>query len=237
MKDGSEQKMIPDPRIRLPRNPRRPRNEFSHGVAVGPVDGYFSGPMSPVPSGNPSSGKALSFDAIFAKVQVRFPTASAGSAPNGAQWIAVEPRDASAVAIFLKSDPELSFRSLCCLSGIDLLKFPPSEKDGPVRDDLVCAYDLHSLEHGHELRVKVFAPRLGPVVPSVESVWGVAGFFEREIYDLLGVEFPGHHDLRRILTPQDWIGHPLRKDYVYPESYGGVELKREGQTFDSGPYK
>jgi NADH-quinone oxidoreductase subunit C len=211
--------------------------EITNGVAAWPRDGYFSGPMSPVPSRNPSSGKALSFDAIFAKVQVRFPTASAGSAPNGARWIAVEPHETFAVAVFLKADPDLSFGSLCCLSGIDLLKFPPSDKGGPVRDDLVCAYDLHSLEHGHELRVKVFAPRAQPVVPSVESVWGVAGFFEREIFDLLGVEFPGHHDLRRILTPQDWIGHPLRKDYVYPETYGGVELKREGQTFDSGPYK
>ena len=207
------------------------------GSAATPRDGYFSGPMSPVPSRNPNPGKALSFDAIFAKVQVRFPTASADSAPNGARWIAVEPHETLAVAVFLKGEPELSFRSLCCLSGIDLLKFPPSEKNGPVCDDLVCAYDLHSFEHGHEVRLKVFAPRAQPVVPSVESVWGVAGFFEREIFDLLGIDFPGHHDLRRILTPQDWIGHPLRKDYIYPETYGGVELKREGQTFDSGPYK
>jgi len=212
-------------------------NEFSNRVAAGLVDGYFSGPMSPVPSRNPSSGKALSFEAIFAKVQVRFPTASAGSAPNGARWIAVEPHDAFDVAVFLKADSDLAFDSLCCLSGIDLLRFPPSEKDGPIRDDLVCAYDLHSFEHGHEIRLKVFATRAQPVVPSVESVWGVAGFFEREIFDLLGVVFSGHHDLRRILTPQDWIGHPLRKDYVYPETYAGVELKREGQTFDSGPYK
>jgi NADH-quinone oxidoreductase subunit C len=193
--------------------------------------------MNPVPSRNRNRGKALTFDAIFAKVQERFPTATVGSAPNGAQWIAVEHSEILPLSAFLKSDSDLAFDSLCCLSGIDLLKFPPAEKDGPVRDDLVCAYDLYSLPHRHELRLKVFAPRRDPSVPSVESVWGVAGFFEREIYDLLGVDFPGHHDLRRLLMPQDWIGHPLRKDYVYPVAYGGVELKREGQTFESGPYK
>jgi len=193
--------------------------------------------MSPVPSRNQSPGTALSFDAIFAKVQVRFPAAGAGSAPNGARWIEVPPPQALGVANFLKGDPALSFDSLCCLSGIDLLKFPAAEKDGPTSDALVCAYDLHSMVHRHEVRMKVSAPRIRPEVPSVESVWGVAGYFEREIFDLLGVEFSGHHDLRRILTPQDWVGHPLRKDYVYPQAYGGVELRREGQTFESGPYK
>jgi NADH-quinone oxidoreductase subunit C len=193
--------------------------------------------MNPVPSRNRNRGKALSFDAIAAKVQARFPTATVGSAPNGAQWIAVERLEILPVSAFLKSEPDLSFDSLCCLSGLDLLKFPPSEKDGSASDDLVCVYDLGSLRFAHELCLKVFAPRESPSVPSVESVWGVAGFFEREIYDLLGVDFPGHHDLRRILMPQDWIGHPLRKDYVYPATYGGVELKREGQTFESGPYK
>jgi NADH-quinone oxidoreductase subunit C len=192
--------------------------------------------MTPVPSGNRNRGKALTFDAIFAKVQERFPTATVGSAPNGAQWIAVECSALLPLSVFLKSDPDLAFDSLCCLTGIDLLKFP-ADKDGATSDDLVCAYDLSSVPHGHELRLKVFAGRLAPSVPSVESVWGVAGFFEREIHDLLGVDFPGHHDLRRLLMPQDWIGHPLRKDYVYPATYGGVELKREGQTFESGPYK
>jgi len=194
--------------------------------------------MSLVPSRNPNRGKALSFEFMLAKVQVRFPTAKAGSAPNGARWITVETASLLEVASHLKSEPTLSFGSLCCLSGVDLLKFcPPSEKDGPASDQLSCVYDLHSLEHGHELRVKVSVPPERAVVPSVESVWGVAGFFEREIFDLYGVEFRGHHDLRRIMMPQDWIGHPLRKDYVYPTTYGTWELKREGQTFESGPYK
>lgn len=193
--------------------------------------------MSPVPSRNQNRGKALSFDAIFAKVKARFPSANAGSSPNGARWIAVETSETLDVAAFLKREPGLSFDSLACLSGVDLQKFPATETTGPARDHLACVYDLHSLENGHELRLKVCAPRGNPVVPSVETVWGVSGFFEREIYDLLGVEFAGHHDLRRILTPSDWEGHPLRKDYVYPTVYGGVELKREGQTFESGPYK
>jgi len=141
------------------------------------------------------------------------------------------------VARFLKADPDLSFDSLCCMTGIDLSKFPASDKESSPCTDLVCVYDISSSAHGHELRVKSSTSRENPVVSSVESVWGVASFFEREAFDLLGVSFSGHHDLRRLLMPQDWIGYPLRKDYVYPESYGGVELKREGQTFESGPYK
>jgi NADH-quinone oxidoreductase subunit C len=140
-------------------------------------------------------------------------------------------------ARFLKADPDLSFDSLCCLTGVDLLKFPVADKDAAPCSDLVCVYDLHSTVHNHELRVKSSTSRENPAIPSVESVWGVASFFEREAFDLLGVSFPGHHDLRRLLMPQDWVGYPLRKDYGYPESYGGVELKREGQTFESGPYK
>jgi NADH-quinone oxidoreductase subunit C len=194
--------------------------------------------MSSVPSRNPSRGKALSFEELLAKVQEGFPTVKAGSAPNGARWIAVEAASLLEVARHLKSEPSLSFGSLCCLSGVDLLKFPPpAEKDGPASDQLVCAYDLHSVEHGHELRLKVSVPPERASVPSVETVWGVAGFFEREIFDLYGIEFRGHHDLRRLLMPPDWIGHPLRKDYEYPVHYADWELKREGQAFESGPYK
>ena len=193
--------------------------------------------MSPVPSRNQSRGKAQNFDAILAKVMVCFPTAKAGSSPNGARWIAVQPLEMLEVARFLKSDPDLSFDSLCCLTGVDLLKYPTDGKDTPPCTDLACVYDLASSMHGHEVCLKSSASRELPEIPSVESVWGVASFFEREAFDLLGVSFLGHHDLRRILMPTDWVGYPLRKDYVYPESYGGVELKREGQTFESGPYK
>lgn len=192
--------------------------------------------MSPVPTRNQRRGKAQNFDEIFAKVKVCFPTAQTGSAPNGARWITVSPSQLLEAARFLKDDPDLSFDSLCCLTGVDLLKFPASDAS-PASDDLVCVYDLHSTVHGHELRLKSSTPRVAPALPSVESVWGVASFFEREAFDLLGVSFAGHHDLRRILLPPDWTGHPLRKDYEYPLAYGGVELKREGQTFESGPYK
>lgn len=179
----------------------------------------------------------MSFDAIFAKVQGHFPSAQSGSSPNGARWIEVKPSEMLEVARFLKADPDLSFDSLCCLTGVDLLEFPAADKDAAPCSDLVCVYDLHSMSNKHEVRVKSSTSRENPAIQSVESVWGVASFFEREAFDLLGVSFEGHHDLRRLLMPQDWIGHPLRKDYVYPQSYGGVELKREGQTFESGPYK
>ncbi|MBB6670585.1 NADH-quinone oxidoreductase subunit C [Cohnella nanjingensis] len=75
-------------------------------------------------------------------------------------------------------------------------------------------YHLLSLTSGHNYAVKVRADRERPSVPSVTPVWETANWNEREIFDLLGIDFPGHPDLRRIMMPDDWVGHPLRKDYV-----------------------
>ena len=69
-------------------------------------------------------------------------------------------------------------------------------------------------------------PRDNPKVATVESVWKVANWFEREVYDLFGVIFDGHSDLRRIMLPEDWTGYPLRKDYVEQEEYDGISTQR-----------
>jgi NADH:ubiquinone oxidoreductase subunit C len=72
--------------------------------------------------------------------------------------------------------------------------------------------------------VKTFLPREAPSLPSVDTVWPAANFQEREAFDLYGIVFEGSWDLRRILLPEDWEGHPLRKDYQYPEFYQGIKV-------------
>lgn len=192
--------------------------------------------MSPLLASKSRQGSALTLEGILEVIQERDPSSVICVAPNGARWIQVTPSRLLDVARTLKEDPRLRFEQLCCLTGLDLLKFPAASEQAPT-DDLACVYDLFSVANRHSARLKVRVSRDAPEVPSVESVWGVASFFEREIFDLFGVVFAGHHDLRRLLLPPDWVGHPMRKDYVYPASYGGVEFRREGQTFESGPYK
>ena len=98
-------------------------------------------------------------------------------------------------------------------------------------NELWVVYPLHSLKHLHRLLVKVVLPREQPEVDSVVKLWGAANFFEREAYDLYGIVFKNHPDLRRLLNPPDWEGWPMRKDYNYPKEYGGVPLLRAGQFF------
>ena len=117
-----------------------------------------------------------------------------------------------AIAEQLASDPDLAFDWLSCVSGVDY----------PEQGKLCAVYDLRSTRHGHALAVKVYVDRDRPHIPSVMDLWPAADWHEREAYDLLGIVFDGHTDFRRILLPEDWVGHPLRKDYVYPHEYHGI---------------
>ena len=136
-------------------------------------------------------------------------------------WAVVAPEVIAEVAAFCKSDPELGFENLMCLSAVD---YP---KETPPRLELV--YHLWSYAHAHGFVLKVHLPRESPSVRTVENVWGVANWHEREAYDLFGITFTGHSDLRRILLPDDWIGYPLRKDWVDPDFYNGMRVKPTAQ--------
>jgi NADH-quinone oxidoreductase subunit C len=121
------------------------------------------------------------------------------------------------IARFLKETPGLEFDFCEDVAGVDQ----------PKRNVIEVVYHLYSYNQRHGIVLKVEADRASPVVPSVEGVWKAANWMEREIYDLLGVGFTGHPDLRRILLPDDWEGHPLRKDWQEAGGYHGVSNVRE----------
>jgi NADH-quinone oxidoreductase subunit C len=118
---------------------------------------------------------------------------------------------------FLRDDSRTYFDFLNCLSGID---------SGPESNRLGVVYHLSSIPHGHRIVLKVWTSRDGKnPIPSVAQIWRTAEWHEREAFDLVGIPFSGHPDLRRILMPDDWEGHPLRKDYENPESYHGIQIQ------------
>lgn len=123
------------------------------------------------------------------------------------------------VSEFLRHDPRFLFDSLMCLSGVDY---------GPEKNVVGVVYHLHSTVHLHKITLKVEVPRQDGVVPSVCDIWGTAEWHEREAYDLYGMHFEDHPDLRRILLPDDWEGHPLLKDYQVQEFYHGIRVPYVG---------
>ena len=151
---------------------------------------------------------------------------------NGAidPWVEIALPRWLEVAEVLRNDDALAFDYLNCITGVDYLEIDPKKatKTG-WQPHLEVVYHLLSLRHRHRLVVKIQLPRgLNdqpgnlPQVPSVTSVWSTANWHEREVYDLIGVEFTDHPGLRRILCPEDWQGHPLRKDYEMPLEYHGI---------------
>lgn len=137
-------------------------------------------------------------------------------------WILVSAERWQEIAMFLRDDPRLRFVMLRCISGVDRL----ADNEIEVIYDLIAmspgkaAVDLWG--GGAVIAIKVRVPRDGGHVRSVANVWPAADWHERETYDLLGVVFDGHPDPRRILCPDDWVGHPLRKDYEFPIEYHGI---------------
>lgn len=121
------------------------------------------------------------------------------------------------VCRFLKTEPGLELDFLEDLTAVDW----------PKRNVIEVVYHLLSYTHRHSIVLKVELDRASPSVASVEGVWKTANWFEREVYDLFGVDFTGHPDLRRIMLPDDWIGHPLRKDYQEAGGWHGISNVRE----------
>jgi NADH-quinone oxidoreductase subunit C len=156
--------------------------------------------------------------AIHQRLKARF-EANVGDCDLQAKdpFIRVEPAGILAVCRFLRDEPDLQFDVLSNETGVDY----------KAKGIIEVVYHLYSYPHRHAIVLKVDAPRENPVMPSVETVWKAANWLEREIYDLLGVTFEGHSDLRRLLMPEDWIGYPLRKDFVEPEEYHGISTRRE----------
>lgn len=150
---------------------------------------------------------------VCQKISEKFPESI--DAEQNDDWIQLKPENWLKVAKWLRSDEKLYFDSLQCNTGMDL-----------GEGVLESRYNLHSMKHLHkvEIRIKVSAEK--PDIPSVEQVWRVADWFERETYDMFGINFIGHRDLRRILLPDDWEGWPLRKDYEEQETYHGIVVPK-----------
>lgn len=156
-----------------------------------------------------------SFDEILALLKQRFvDSISEERGEKGEPFIRVDVGVLKKVMEFLRSDSAFSFDSLMLLSGIDY----------PEKQCLAVAYHIFSMKHRHRIFLKVFVPRDVPHVPTVSDIWPTANWHEREAYDLFGIVFEGHPNLRRILCPDDWEGHTLRKDYKEPATYRGIPL-------------
>ncbi|MDP6519078.1 MAG: NADH-quinone oxidoreductase subunit C [Planctomycetota bacterium] len=115
-----------------------------------------------------------------------------------------------------RDDEALGFEVLIDLSAVD-----PAAED----EDLWLVIQLLSLRHRHRLMIKSMVPKATPCAPTVAPVYRAAQWHERECAEMFGITFEGHSDPRHILLPEDWVGYPLRKDYVFPKEYRGVSCE------------
>ncbi len=130
-------------------------------------------------------------------------------------FVVVDRAAFASVMPFLRDETSLAFDLLLLVTGLDY----------PMH--FLAVYHLASTRHLHGIAVKVELPRENPEIASLAGIWPAADWHERETYDLVGIQFVGHPNLRRILCPEDWEGYPLRKDYVQPEEYHGISNVRQ----------
>lgn len=144
-------------------------------------------------------------------------------------FVVIDPMKIDDVCLFLRDEEGLKFDNCMNLSGVDDANGKKeTQPDGSfviVGGTLSVFYHLESVALKHKVTLKVSVPRENPQVKSVANIWRSADWHEREAFDLLGIIFINHPDLRRILMPYDWeAGYPLRKDYKNPEFYQGMKV-------------
>lgn len=153
---------------------------------------------------------------IMARVEAQFGAKVLRSYEfRGQCAVTVKPADLREVLTFLRDDADTGLDALMDVGGVDYLGFSPV--DGSGDDDrewrFEVAYQLYSMSKNHRFRVKVAVGEEKPLVPSVWDLWAIANWMEREVFDLFGIHFEGHPNLRRIMCHDEFQGHALRKDY------------------------
>ena len=140
------------------------------------------------------------------------PVSDVQSSPKA---IVIDTGDLLDVMQFLQRDPSLYFDMLSCVTGLD---------NGPGAG-MEVIYNLYSIPFDHHVMIRVKIDREAPQIESVTHLWRSANWLEREVFDMYGVIFLHHPDMRRILMPADWDGHPLRKDYKHQEYYRNIKVE------------
>lgn len=128
--------------------------------------------------------------------------------------IQIHADDLVSVCSALHRHPETYFDMLSCITGID---------NGAEKGTIDVAYNLYSIPYNLHLMIRISVPRDGAEVESLTGIWKTANWHEREVFDMFGLRIKNHPDLRRILLPADWEGHPLRKDYKVQDYYKGIK--------------
>lgn len=160
----------------------------------------------------------MTFEEIISRLETNFGEGTVLSINEQAtpKCIELKAEDLVKCMAFLHETDGLYFDSLSCITGLD---------NGPEAQSMEVIYNLYSIPFNHHLMVKVSLDREKPVIDSLTVLWKTADWQEREIFDLYGVHFNNHPDLRRILLPDDWEGHPLKKDYQHQQYYRGVKVE------------
>ncbi len=173
----------------------------------------------------------MDYTELLARLKTRFDVGIVGAELQVQDpWIEVAPGALVEICQHLKEDPDLRFDLLNCVTVVDYFHTDPKKAaKAEWEPHLEVIYHLSSVTWKHRLVIKVKLSRWKddqpgqlPELPTVSHIWRTAEWHERECYDLGGVTFAGHPDLRRILCPEDWEGHPLRKDYEMPLEYHGI---------------
>lgn len=156
----------------------------------------------------------LTHSEIYDRLKKKFPGVKIETPDVHGEPFAIVPAERLVeICRFLRDDSDLQFNYPACQSGTD------------DETNLWSVYHLTSIPRNHKAVLKVKLDRQNPSVPSTVGVWPGMNWHERETYDMYGIRFEDHPDLRRILLPEDWVGHPLRKDYRFPDEYQGIPLK------------
>ena len=169
-----------------------------------------------------------SLKAVVVQAEAKFADAvSRVITAHGELTLEIKREHVAKVCRQLRDDPDFAFSQLSDLCGVDYLAYrheaAGEQRQGPR---FAVVYQLLSLKHNHRLRLRSFLDDELPMIASVVDIWNCANWYEREAFDLFGIVFEGHPDLRRILTDYGFIGHPFRKDF--PLS-GEVEMRYDAE--------